>query len=111
MPNTAVILCIEEKELAGRPCFDVRFDTQKVPQGAYVVGFLVYEEGGVKELISPGYMTQEQKENWQTALNFARAVLRGEDSSTLEVELEKQLRGQELGFQFPGQRTGRGLGI
>jgi len=36
--DTATIFVLPRRELAGLPCFDVRFDTQELPGGVYVVG-------------------------------------------------------------------------
>jgi len=71
----------------------VRFDTQKLPAGVFVVGFLARsDEGDIKEIFSPrGGLTAAQKQNLATATEYARAVLEGRPWDDLQVALDSQL--------------------
>jgi len=91
--DTATIFVYPKRELAGLPCFDVRFDTEELPGGVYVVGFLcLNEKDELKEIVAPIHVTETQKENLQTALEYARAILKGYSSwASLEEALNEQL--------------------
>jgi len=91
--DTATVFVYPKRELAGLPCFDVRFDTQELPGGVYVVGFLaIREKDELKEVVAPIHVTESQKENLQTALEYARVILKGYNSwASLEEALNEQL--------------------
>ena len=76
--DTATIFYYEPRLLAGKLCFDLRFDAQKLPQGVVVVGF-AYRDDTRKYhevFLVPGGLTPEQKAQLQHVLAYARGVVR-----------------------------------
>lgn len=69
----------DKKKLAGDPNpFDFRYDTQILPFGSVGVGFMVADPehpGMPKELLEPGYMTDEQEQSWVQLVRDARTLL------------------------------------
>jgi len=96
--TTATIFVYPERQQEGLPCFDVRFDTQRLPFEVFVVGFLTLNENSeLQEVVAPIYTTavyrnELQETNFQTALEYARAVLRDDPKRAfLEEALDEQL--------------------
>lgn len=58
--------------------FELRYDTQILPRGSVVVGFMVADPehpGMPKELLEPGYMTDKQEQSWVQLVQDARTLL------------------------------------
>jgi len=89
MNSRGTIFVHEENFLAGKPCFGVRFDCQKLPSGCYVVGFLLAENDGVKELIDTPSMDEIQRQNFEVCIAYSRAVLLGQPWEQEQNKLEQ----------------------
>jgi hypothetical protein len=75
--NTATIFYIDEQFLSGKSePFGVRYDTQILPQGSIVVGFMKHDGRGVQEILDPPSMNKDQECHYQRVLEEARGVLR-----------------------------------
>jgi len=73
--NSAVIFVDDEARRKGKlPCVGVRFGTQIIPRGCYIVGFLTSDG---QEALSRPYLGGDHTQ-WEAALMYARAVLAGE---------------------------------
>ncbi len=81
--NAATIFCNDGKWLKGEKCFGVRFDTMILPIGSWVVGFLVWENKEIRELLDKPHTSTIQDESWEAAIAYARDVLQ-KDWSSLE---------------------------
>ena len=79
--ETATIFYNEGKRLSDKPCFDARFDTQKLPGGAVVIGFAMQTSPGfVSQLMHPGDYSPAQREQLSRIMEYVYAVLQNQDN-------------------------------
>ena len=73
--NVATIFVKNESWLANSSAFcGVRFDTQIIPSGCWIAGFLT-QEGDV--ITPPAGMTAEMQAAWDACLEYAATILDG----------------------------------
>ncbi|MBI2577491.1 MAG: hypothetical protein HYV77_01455 [Candidatus Wildermuthbacteria bacterium] len=81
MTNQVTIFTVDVAWLghAPGPMFGVRYGTQYLPKGVWVVGFLaVGDDGEIRELLSPGYIpTQAGQASYDACVRYARELLAG----------------------------------
>lgn len=80
--DLATIFYYEGLKLAGEKCFDVRFDAQKLPAGAVVVGRMRHNgamsgsaEEAVEHMLDMPSCNSFQQEHWEAVTEYASAVL------------------------------------
>lgn len=75
MMNTATLFVRNSSWLANAEIFcGVRFDTQVIPSGCWIAGFMT-QEGDV--VTPPAGMTAEMQAAWDACLEYANAILDG----------------------------------
>lgn len=76
--DSATIFINDEKWLASEPCVDVRYGTQCLPHGSWVVGFVVLGEkpGEIKELLDKPFLEASQEAGWDECVKAAREAVR-----------------------------------
>lgn len=81
MISQVTIFCVDARWLGREsgPMFGARHGTQILPRGVWVVGFLVWKDGEVVELLAPPYIgTPEGRASYDACLKSAREVLADE---------------------------------
>ncbi len=84
--DTAVVFYIERLKLTGKAkCFGVRFNTQYLPYGSVVVGFIKRTEHGRDQVFAIPSLTSDQVRSWNNALFYVEAFFKNDLAAQMEL--------------------------